>query len=65
MNCPYCQSRNADDALVCSACARDIAIPAQLKAERDELLRKRELIQDELRKAEAEIAMIRNRRKAR
>ena len=65
MNCPYCQSQNDDEALVCRACARDIAIPVQLKAERDELLRKRELIQDELRKAEAEIAMIRNRRKAR
>jgi hypothetical protein len=65
MNCPYCQSQNADQAMVCRACARDIAVPAQLKAERDELLRKREIIHDELRKAEAEIAMIRSREKAR
>ena len=65
MNCPYCRSQNADDALVCSACARDIAIPASLLAERDALLRKREMIQDELRKAEAEIAMLGSRAKLR
>ncbi|MBV9981334.1 hypothetical protein, partial [Bradyrhizobium sp.] len=59
--CPYCQSQNADEALVCSACARDIAIPASLIAERDALLRKRETIHGELRKAEAEIAMLRSR----
>jgi hypothetical protein len=61
MTCPYCRSQNADEALVCSACARDIAIPASLLAERDALLRKREMIQDELRKAEAEIAMLKRR----
>jgi hypothetical protein len=65
MNCPYCQSRNADEAAVCRACGRDIAIPASLIAEREALLRKRELIHDELRKAEAEIAMIRSRAKLR
>jgi hypothetical protein len=65
MNCPYCRSQNADEALVCSACARDIAIPASLLAERDALLRKREIIQDELRKAEAEIATLRSRAKMR
>jgi hypothetical protein len=65
MNCPYCQSQNPNEALVCSACARDIAIPASLIAERDALLRKRETIQDELRKAEAEIAMLRSQAKFR
>jgi hypothetical protein len=65
MNCPYCQSQNADEAVVCRACGRDIAIPASLIAEREALLRKRELIHDELRKAEAEIAMIRSRAKLR
>jgi hypothetical protein len=64
MNCPYCQSQNADEALVCSACARDIAIPASLIAERDALLRKREMIQDALRKSEAEIALLRSRKKS-
>jgi hypothetical protein len=61
MMCPYCQSHNAEQALVCVACGRDIAIPASLVAERDGLLRQREIIREELRKAEGEIAMFRNR----
>jgi hypothetical protein len=61
MTCPYCRSQHADEALVCSACARDVAIPASLLAERDALLRKRHMIQDELHKAEAEIAMLKRR----
>jgi len=61
MKCPFCHSENADDVLVCTACSRDIAIPASLVAERDELLRKREMIAEEIRKAESEIAMIRSR----
>jgi hypothetical protein len=65
MNCPYCRSQNADEALVCSACARDIAIPASLIAERDALLRKRAMIHDELRKSEAEIAVLRGQAKSR
>ena len=65
MRCPYCQSDTVEEALVCSACARDIAIPASLIAERDALLRKREMIHEELRKAEAEIAMLRGRTKLR
>ena len=65
MNCPYCRSQNADEALVCSACGRDVAIPASLIAERDALLRKREMIHEELRKAEAEVAMLRSRTKLR
>jgi len=65
MKCPYCQSQNAESALVCSACARDIAVPASLIAERDDLLRKREQLLDELRHARGEIEKIRNRRKSR
>jgi hypothetical protein len=65
MTCPYCQSDIVEEALVCSACGRDIAIPASLIAERDALLRKREVIHDELRKAEAEIAMLRSQAKLR
>jgi cell division protein FtsB len=60
MKCPFCHFENADDVLVCTACSRDIAIPASLVAERDELLRKRDMIAEEIRKAESEIAMIRN-----
>jgi hypothetical protein len=65
MNCPYCRSENADDALVCASCSRDIAIPAPLIAERDELLRKRDLLRDELRQARGELDAIRGRRKRR
>ncbi|MGY8664560.1 hypothetical protein Q3C01_19715 [Bradyrhizobium sp. UFLA05-109] len=65
MKCPYCQSDNVEVALVCASCARDIAIPATLIAERDDLLRKRELLRDELRRARAEIEAIMTRRKSR
>jgi hypothetical protein len=65
MNCPYCRSENADDALVCATCSRDIAVPPTLIAERDELLHKRDLLLDELRRARSEIEMIRSRRKSR
>ncbi|MBV8701176.1 hypothetical protein [Bradyrhizobium sp.] len=65
MICPYCQSDTGEEALVCSACGRDIAIPASLIAERDALLRKREMIRDELHKAEAKIAMLRSQTKFR
>ncbi|MCP3467950.1 hypothetical protein [Bradyrhizobium sp. CCGUVB23] len=65
MKCPYCQSDNAESALVCASCARDIAIPATLIAERDDLLRKRDLLREELRRARAEIEAIMTRRKSR
>jgi hypothetical protein len=65
MNCPYCRSENADDALVCATCSRDIAVPPTLITERDGLLRKRDLLLDELRRARSEIEMIRSRRKSR
>jgi hypothetical protein len=65
MICPYCLSENAPDALVCSTCSRDIAVPATLMAERDDLLRKRDFIRDELRTAKAELEMIRIRNRRR
>ncbi len=66
MNCPYCQSETDENALVCAACARDIAVPSTLIAERDELLRKREALRDELKRRRAEIeTIIRRRRKSR
>ena len=63
MNCIYCGSENAQGALVCATCSRDIAIPQTLIAERDELLRKRDLLLNELRRARNEIETIRSRRK--
>ena len=65
MNCTYCGSENTQDALVCATCSRDIAIPLTLIAERDELLRKRKLLLDELRHARNEIDLIRSRKKPR
>lgn len=64
MKCPYCRSENDKDALVCVACARDIAPPASLVAERDELLRKRQLLRDELQRARSQIESIIRRRKS-
>ena len=65
ISCPYCLSGNPGAALVCIVCSKDIAIPATLIAERDELLRKRDLVWDELRRARGEIELIRNGRKSR
>jgi hypothetical protein len=65
MNCPYCQSENDKKALVCAACSRDVAVPPTLVAERDELIRKRDLLRDELRRARNGIEMIVCRRKTR
>ena len=61
--CPYCQAENADGALVCASCARDIAVPATLIAERDDLLRKRDQLRDDLTQARAEVEAIMRRRK--
>jgi predicted amidophosphoribosyltransferase len=65
MNCPYCRSDIAEDALVCAQCGRDFAVPSGLIAERDGLSRKRDSLRDELRRVQAEIAMIKKRRKSR
>ncbi|WP_235939536.1 hypothetical protein [Bradyrhizobium hipponense] len=55
---------NADGALVCASCARDIAVPVTLIAERDDLLRKRDELRDELKRARSEIEAIMLRRKS-
>lgn len=65
MTCPYCQAENADGALVCASCARDIAVPATLIAERDDLLRMRDQLRDELTRARDEVEAIMRRRKTR
>jgi hypothetical protein len=64
ISCPFCRSANPDGTLVCINCARDIAIPDTLLAERDDLLRKRDVLRDELRSARQEIEMIMNRRRS-
>ena len=64
MRCPYCQADNADGALVCASCARDIAVPAKLIAERDDLLRKRDQLRDKLTRARDEVEALMRRRKS-
>ncbi|WP_448033322.1 hypothetical protein [Bradyrhizobium liaoningense] len=51
--------------MVCASCGLDIAVPATLVAERDDLLRKREELRDELRRARDEVEAIMSRRKSR
>lgn len=62
--CPYCQAESADGALVCPSCARDIAVPATLIAERDDLLRKRDQLRAELTRARDEVEAIMRRKKS-
>jgi hypothetical protein len=62
--CPYCQAENGDRALVCASCARDIAVPAKLIAERDDLLRKRDQLRDKLTRARDEVEALMRRRKS-
>jgi hypothetical protein len=52
-------------ALVCASCARDIAVPKSLLAERDDLLRKRDLLRQELVAATAELEKLRRGKKRR
>lgn len=61
MICPYCLKENADEVLVCVTCSRDIAVPATLIAERDDLLEKRDAAREELQRAMAELAMFKTK----
>lgn len=55
MLCPFCCEANNEQAVVCRACHRDIAIPAPLKAEHRELSLKRDLLRAELSDAKAKL----------
>jgi hypothetical protein len=63
--CPFCLQENAAAALVCAACSRDIAVPASLLAERDELRRKRDAAREELSRAKRELEELRRGKKFR
>lgn len=65
MICPYCLKENADNVLVCLTCSRDIAVPATLLAERDDLLEKRAAARKELQDAMAELAMFKSKQRKR
>jgi len=59
--CPFCTRENPSNALVCGSCARDIAIPSSLIAERDDLLRKRDTAREELSRTNAELERFKRR----
>ena len=61
--CPFCAQPNADHALACNSCCRDITIPASLLAERDDLIRKREAVREELSRAKAELESFKIRKR--
>jgi hypothetical protein len=65
MLCPFCQSENAPSAMVCAFCARDIAVPESLVVERDDLLRKRDLLRQELIAASGELEKLRRGKRRR
>ena len=53
--CPFCAQPNAAHAIACNSCCRDITIPLSLIEERDDLLRKRDAVREELSRAKAEL----------
>jgi hypothetical protein len=63
--CPFCLQENAPGALVCASCSRDIAVPASLLRERDELARKRDAVREELSKAKRALEGFKRGRKRR
>ncbi|THD70178.1 MAG: hypothetical protein E7813_09245 [Bradyrhizobium sp.] len=65
MMCSFCLNENGPEALVCGSCARDIAVPKSLLAERDDLIRKRDAVLRELAKAKAEIERLTRRTNSR
>jgi hypothetical protein len=54
--CPFCAGDANEEALVCPTCNRDIAAPASLRAEHEQLLRKRDWLRLELAEAKAQLA---------
>jgi hypothetical protein len=60
--CPFCLQENAAAALVCATCSRDIAVPATLLAERDDLCRKRDAAREELSSAKRELEELKHKK---
>ena len=63
--CPFCTRENPSNALVCGSCARDIAIPPSLIAEREDLVRKRNAVREELSRIQTELDRLKRRAKHR
>ena len=65
MRCPFCAAEKDDNALVCQTCNRDTAVPQSLRAEHEELLRKRDSMRAELEQARDKLAARVRRRRLR
>jgi hypothetical protein len=65
MRCPFCAAEKDDNALVCQTCNRDTAVPQSLRAEHEELLRKRDSMRAELEQARDKLAARMRRRRLR
>lgn len=63
MRCPFCFSEKEADAPVCPTCNRDTDVPATLRKEREDLMRMRDRLRDELAEKEARLDARRLRRK--
>jgi predicted ribonuclease YlaK len=51
---------NASDALVCANCSRDVSVPVSLINERDNLIRKRDALREELSNAKRALEDLRS-----
>jgi hypothetical protein len=56
MRCPFCAAEKDDNAPVCQTCNRDTAVPQSLRAEHEELLRKRDSLRADLAQARDKLA---------
>ena len=65
MRCPFCAAEKDDNALVCQTCNRDTAVPQSLRAEHEELLRKRDSMRAELEQARDKLAARMRKRRLR
>ena len=63
--CPFCAQENASAALVCASCSRDIAVPVSLIDERNDLVRKRDAVREELSKAKRALEELKRSKKYR
>lgn len=62
MQCPFCCAEIAADTLVCRTCNRDVAIPDALRKEREDLLRIRDTLRQELAEHEARLTRLKRTR---
>lgn len=62
MQCPFCCAEIVADTQVCRTCNRDVAIPEALRKEREDLLRMRDTLRQELAEHEARLTRLRRTR---